>query len=135
MLLYRGKLILLDYEVFHCGEPAFDVGFAMAHFLSKAHHLPKERARLANASSLFVNTYRREIASLPWAADLEPRLVRHVLGCSLARVAGKSLMEYMSPQENARQREVVLQLMQNPPASIEQLISQFIEKIEAHAHN
>ena len=133
VLVYRGKLILLDYEVFHCGEPAFDIGFAMAHFLSKMHHLPGERARIAKATAKFVEVYRYEIASLPWAASLEPRLVQHALGCSLARVAGKSLMEYMSPQDNARQREVVLLLMQKPPASIEQLISQFIEKIEAHA--
>jgi len=38
-LIYRDKLILLDYEVFHFGDPAFDVGFALTHFLSKAHHL------------------------------------------------------------------------------------------------
>ena len=87
----------------------------------------------AKATAKFVEVYRHEIASLPWAVSLEPRLVQHALGCSLARVAGKSLLEYMSPQENARQREVVLLLMQKPPASIEQLISQFIEKIEAHA--
>src|SRR4029077_8113099 len=48
-LIYRGKLILLDYEVMHFGEPAFDVGFALAHFLSKAHPLPQARARLASA--------------------------------------------------------------------------------------
>jgi aminoglycoside phosphotransferase (APT) family kinase protein len=134
-LLYRGKLILLDYEVFHCGEPAFDVGFAMAHFLSKMHHLPQHRSELASATTLFINTYRRAVALLPWAATLEPRLVRHALGCSLARVAGKSLMEYMSVEENSRQREVLIQLVRNPPASIEQLISHFIEKIEAHGKN
>jgi 5-methylthioribose kinase len=133
VLLYEGKLILLDYEVFHCGEPAFDIGFAMGHFLSKVHHLPQSRVQIAAATTRFIETYRREVSSLPWAATLEPRLVRHALACSLARVAGKSLMEYMSPEENARQRGVVLQLIQHPPASIEQLISQFIEKTEAHA--
>jgi 5-methylthioribose kinase len=133
VLLYRGKLILLDYEVFHCGEPAFDAGFAMAHFLSKAHHLPQYRSRLAHAATLFITAYRKEVAALPWAATLEPRLVRHALGCSLARVAGKSLMEYMSEQENVRQREVLIQLIRHAPVNIEQLISQFISKIEAHA--
>ncbi|HEX4488861.1 MAG TPA: phosphotransferase [Terriglobales bacterium] len=133
VLLYRSKLILLDYEVFHCGEPAFDIGFAMAHFLSKMHHLPQHRAQIASATRAFTDVYRREVASLAWVDTLEPRLVRHALACSLARVAGKSLMEYMSAAENARQRAVVLQLMQDPPASIAQLISQFIEKIEAHA--
>ena len=132
-LLYQGKLILLDYEVCHFGDPAFDIGFALAHFLSKAAHLPKDRAGLANATLLFVSTYRREIASLPWAARLEPRLVRHALGCSLARVAGKSLLEYLSPQERSRQQEVLLQLIVKSPASIEDLVSQFVQKIEAYA--
>jgi hypothetical protein len=84
---------------------------------------------------LFVDVYRREIDSLPWAAILEPRLVRHALACSLARVAGKSLLEYMTPLENHRQREIVGQLMANPPGSIAQLLAEFMEKIEAHAHN
>ena len=135
VLLYRGKLILLDYEVFHWGEPAFDVGFALAHFLSKAHHLPKERAGLAKAMSLFVDVYRQEVASLPWAATLEARLVRHTMGCSLARVAGKSLLEYMTAQENHRQCEVVRRLTANPPGSVAELIAEFLENIEAHAHH
>ena len=63
-LIYRGKLILLDYEVMHFGEPAFDTGFALAHFLSKAHHLPEARARLADAASLFWRTYQMNCP--PW---------------------------------------------------------------------
>jgi 5-methylthioribose kinase len=134
-LIYRGKLVLLDYEVFHFGEPAFDIGFAMAHFLSKAHHLGKDRQELARSAILFVEVYRREIASLQWAADLEPRLVAHSLGCSLARVAGKSLLEYMTPREMARQRDIVLQIMADPPVTVPELVSQFTEKIEAHAQD
>lgn len=135
VLIYRDKLILLDYEVFHFGEPAFDVGFAMAHFLSKLHHSPKDRMRLAEQAIRFVQVYRTQVASLPWAASLEPRLVRHALGCSLARVAGKSQLEYLDPQEIARQRDVVVNLIADPPTSIEALISQFQQKIETYAKN
>jgi 5-methylthioribose kinase len=134
-LIYRGKLILLDYEVFHFGEPAFDVGFALAHFLSKAHHSPKDRARLVSATILFVEVYRREIASLEWAGSLEPRLVRHALGCALARVAGKSPLEYLTPSEVVRQQAALLQLIANPPSSVEYMVAQFIQKIEAYANN
>jgi 5-methylthioribose kinase len=134
-ILYRGKLILLDYEVFHFGEPAFDIGFAMAHFLSKAHHFPGSRTSFANAAALFVKVYRDEIASLEWAASLEPRLVRHTLGCSLARVAGKSQLEYRTVEESVRQQELLLQLIADPPATLEDLIAQFISKIDAYAEN
>jgi 5-methylthioribose kinase len=134
-LIYRGKLILLDYEVVHFGDPAFDVGFALTHFLSKAHHLPQERARLAEAAALFWQVYAREIARLSWAGSLEPRVVRHTLGCLLARVAGKSPLEYLTREEVVRQRAVVLALIANPPADIPDLIAEFIHKIETYAEN
>jgi len=135
ILVYRGKLILLDYEVAHWGEPAFDVAFALTHFLSKAHHLPRVRVPLADAARLFWQVYSGEIASLDWAKDLEPRVVRHALGCLLARVAGKSPLEYLTRQEVARQRDVILQLIANPPTKVNDLITRFIEQIEGYAEN
>ena len=134
-IIYRDKLILLDYEVFHFGEPAFDLGFALAHFLSKAHHSPKNRALLASCAAIFMDVYRREIASLEWAELIEPRLVRHTLGCSLARVAGKSLLEYLTSEEMARQQDVLVRLIANPPTTVEELIVRFIENLDAHAQN
>jgi len=134
-LLYRGKLILLDYEVFHFGDPTFDVGFALTHFLSKSHHLPKARGRLANAAALFWQVYSDQIAALDWADAVESRVVRHTLACLLARVAGKSPLEYLTPQEAERQREVVLLLIADPPANTNELIAKFVQKIEAYAEN
>ena len=133
-LVYRSKLILLDYEVVHFGDPTFDVGFALTHFLSKAHHLGKERAPLANAAALFWRVYVKEVAPLGWYTT-EERAVRHTLGCLLARVAGKSPLEYLTTQEATRQKDVVLQLIANPPAEISDLIAEFIQKLEAHAKN
>jgi 5-methylthioribose kinase len=134
-LIYRGKLILLDYEVVHFGDPAFDVGFALTHFLSKAHHLAKDRARLATVAEVFWQVYCKEIARLNWAAALEPRVVRHTLGCLLARVAGKSPLDYLTPEETTRQRDTVLALMVKPPSSVPDLIAEFVHKIEAYAQN
>jgi 5-methylthioribose kinase len=134
VLIYRNKLILLDYEVVHFGDPAFDVGFALTHFLSKANHLPEQRALLADAASLFWHTYFKEVAALGWGT-LESRSVRHTLGCLLARVAGKSPLEYLANEEAARQRDAVLYLMSKPPSKITDVISKFIQQIESHAEN
>ena len=134
-LIYRDRLILLDYEVVHFGDPAFDIGFALTHFLSKANHLRTERSRLAAVAALFWHVYRKQIESLEWTGDLESRAVRHTLACLLARVAGKSTLEYLTHQEAERQREVVLQLITNSPPGVEDLISEFIRKIEAYAEN
>jgi len=132
-LIYQNKLILLDYEVVHVGDPGFDLGFALTHFLSKAHHLPTERYRLACAAELFWQVYREEIAQVNWAKELEQRVVRHTLGCLLARVAGKSPLEYLTSAEMIRQRDAVLALMREPPASVPKLIAEFIRKIESYA--
>jgi len=133
-LLYRGKLVLLDYEVVHYGDPAFDVGFALTHFLSKANHMPEKRPLLTAAAARFWQIYFDEIAPLKWDA-IEPRIVRHILGCLLARVAGKSPLEYLTAEEATRQQGVMLLLMENPPDKVGDLIYEFADKIEAHAKN
>jgi 5-methylthioribose kinase len=134
-LIYKTKLILLDYEVVHFGDPAFDVGFAMAHFFSKAHHLHNERSRLVSAAELFWQAYCEEIKRLDWAEALEPRAVYHTLGCLLARVAGKSRLEYLTSEEMTRQRDIVLELITAPPKRFANLIETFVHKIETYARN
>jgi 5-methylthioribose kinase len=129
-LINRDKLIILDYEVIHFGDPAFDLGFALTHFLSKAHHLPAHRTSLLNATNTFWRRYFEEISRLPWARDVEARAVRHALGCLLARVAGKSPLEYLSSEESSRQRDAVLGMISSPPCVARDLIDEFIRKIE-----
>jgi len=134
-LIYQGRLIILDYEVVHFGDPAFDAGFALAHFLSKAHHLRSNRVRLANSTAVFWQSYASEISSVPWADALEARVVRQALGCLLARVAGKSPLEYLTKTELLRQGKVVLSMMNAPPNSVRTLIDEFIGKIGDYADN
>jgi 5-methylthioribose kinase len=134
-LIYCDKLILLDYEVVHYGDPAFDAGFALTHFLSKAHHLPEKRNMIVDAALLFWRTYQKEIATRPWAEKVGPRAVRHTLACLLARVAGKSPLEYLPIEERARQRTIVLALIANPPSTVPDLIHNFVQEIETYAEN
>jgi len=131
-LIYQGRLILIDHEVVHFGDPAFDVGFALTHFLSKAHHVHQERRRLADSAQLFWRTYAGQVSVLPWADTLEPRVVRHTLGCLLARVAGKSRLEYLGGLEMSRQSDVVLSLIAALPAGVPDLIDQFVNQIQLY---
>jgi 5-methylthioribose kinase len=126
ILVREGRLVLLDHEVIHFGEPAFDLGFSLTHFLSKAHHLPGLRNDFADAARFYWATYREVVEELPWAADIEQRTVRHTLGCLLARVAGRSPLEYLDQSERARQREAVLSLLQYPPESVPGLVVDFV---------
>jgi 5-methylthioribose kinase len=64
IIIYQRRLKLLDHEVVHFGDPAFDVGFALTHLLSKAHHQYKERGLLTDAVVLFWTVYSKEILPL-----------------------------------------------------------------------
>ncbi len=125
VLVYQDNLILLDHEVIHFGDPTFDLGFSMTHFLSKAHHLPTQRKTFADAARLYWQSYLFHLGDVSWLADLETRAVRQTLGCLLARVAGRSLLEYLSREEQIRQQAVVVELMKQPPLTMADLIDQF----------
>ncbi len=129
VLVHAGRLVLLDYEVIHWGDPAFDVGFSMTHLLSKAHHLSSHRAAFKQAAHLYWQTYFTQVAGL--FGDLETRSVHCTLGCLLARVDGRSPLEYLSEAERDQQRNAVLSLMADPPAAMSHLIDQFIALIDA----
>jgi aminoglycoside phosphotransferase (APT) family kinase protein len=129
VLIHDGNLILLDHEVIHFGDPAFDLGFSLAHFLSKAHHLPAHRDAFARAASAYWAAYLDGVSNTAVADRLEPRAVRHTLGCLLARVAGRSPLEYLTPAEQGRQRDTVCRLMGAPPGSIAELLHLFTESL------
>jgi tRNA A-37 threonylcarbamoyl transferase component Bud32 len=130
VLVHDGRLVLLDHEVIHFGDGAFDLGFALTHLLSKAHHLRERRGDFANAARTFWLTYRRGIGDVPWAQDVEPRAVRHTLACLLARCIGRSPLEYFRPETAARQANVASSAMEHPPAAMLDFIDDFVRGIE-----
>lgn len=129
ILVHDGRLILLDHEVIHWGDPAFDLGFSLTHLLSKAHHLPSQRDTFAAAAGDYWATYSRHVAEEAWAGDIEAFAVRHTLACLLARVAGRSPLEYLPAAARARQQTVVTEIMADPPAHMDMLISGFTKSI------
>ena len=129
ILVHEGRLVLLDHEVIHFGDPAFDLGFSLTHFLSKAHHLPARRHDFAAAALAYWRVYAEELGKPAWAADLEPRAVRHTLACLLARVVGRSPLEYLDAAERIRQRDAVLHILHAVPVTVADLISQFEKQL------
>jgi aminoglycoside phosphotransferase (APT) family kinase protein len=127
ILVHQDRLVLLDHEVIHWGDGAFDIGFALAHFLSKAHHLPAHRAQFAEAAHRFWTTYA---AQTHWPQPMEPRAVRHALGCLLARVRGRSPLEYLDEPHRRRQERIAVQMMRSPPQTVAELAGQFVKHLE-----
>jgi 5-methylthioribose kinase len=130
ILVREGRLVLLDHEVIHFGDPAYDAGFALTHLLSKAHHLRARRGDFAVAAINFWQSYRQALGRVSWESDLEQFAIWHTLGCLLARVAGKSTLEYLNEKERRRQRETVVALMQQQIGSLADLVEHFLRRIE-----
>ena len=106
-LLYQNNLVLLDHEVAHFGDGAFDIGFSMTHFLSKARHMPSFSKDLLSAAQHYWNVYQENAKPTP---EWEARAVRHTIACMLARVRGKSQLEYLSETSKQEQLSFCLSL-------------------------
>ena len=130
VLVYNNRLVLLDHEVIHWGDPAFDVGFALTHLLSKANHLPDARARFTAAAQAFWDAYRAE--GRPDAV-LAERAARHTLGCLVARIVGRSPLGYLSEDARRRQLAAALALMSASPSEPGALIPALIAALEGRA--
>ncbi len=123
VLVRQGHLVLLDHEVIHRGDPAFDTGFALSHLLAKANHVC--RTTFKNAAEVFWRTYVQNGGPASGSDT-----ARHATACLLARVDGKSPLEYLTPREQARQRETALGLVGQTPGTVDELIQIFTGAME-----
>ncbi len=131
ILVHNGRLILLDHEVIHFGDPAFDVGFSLAHLLSKSNWVAARRADFAAAAGSHWSVYRQSIGSPPWAAGLESRSVAHTLACLLARCIGRSPLEYLNAPAAARQANAASAMMLGPISrGMNAMIEEFVARLE-----
>jgi 5-methylthioribose kinase len=131
VLIYQQRMVLLDHEVAHFGDPAFDLGFSLTHFLSKAHHLPNNRFAFINAALDYWKTYYELVCELPWSGGLEHRAIKHTVACLLARTVGRSPLEYLNEFERDRQTRAALNLIDVSPTSLSQLLEVFANGIES----
>ncbi len=98
--------ILLDAECAWWGDPAFDVAFCLNHLLLKTLWVPRAAAELLAAFDAMWDGYR---ARVDWEAiaGLEGRIATLLPGLFLARVDGKSPVEYLTDEvdrDKVRQR-------------------------------
>jgi len=129
VLVHNQQLILLDHEVLHFGDPAFDIGFSLTHFLSKALHLPQKRQALVGSAQLYWRLYLDEVREMPWIAHLDFRAAQHTLASLLARVCGRSPLEYLNSEERLFQKQIVLEMIEEGFSTVDQVIAGFAEKI------
>ncbi|MEZ5385991.1 MAG: aminoglycoside phosphotransferase family protein [Prosthecobacter sp.] len=103
------RLIVLDAECGWFGDPAFDTAFLLTHLHLKA----------------LLNAHVAELIPTFWTAyvtscghDIEDRTVKLLLCLLLARVHGKSPVEYLSDEQCAFVTRFVLAHLAHPPSSL-----------------
>ena len=123
MLVRREKIFLIDFEVIHWGDPSFDSGFLLNHLFLKAFHQPPVEELFIEAAREFWKTLLTGFVLEPRAAgDFERMTVRHLGGLMLARIDGKSPVEYIQDEETKEQvRRVAKRILLERPERLEEV--------------
>lgn len=100
-LLTDGEAVcLVDHEVATRGDAAFDVAFLLHHLALKAVHLESKRSELLDLATRFLRVYEHERASSD--PGVLGRALAYLGPLLVARVDGKSPVEYLSPTSRKR---------------------------------
>jgi aminoglycoside phosphotransferase (APT) family kinase protein len=122
-ILFRdGQPIILDAECATMGDPAFDVSFCVNHLLLKSYHLPAMRAALRTEALTLWQTYAPFIDWEP-ASALEARVVTLLPMLMLARIDGKSPVEYLTEPVREQVRAAAQPLIATPVADVAALLN------------
>jgi len=113
--------VLLDAECAWYGDPAFDLAFCLNHLLLKAAVVREAAPQLAASFAELVRGYLAQVVWEP-AERLEARAARMLPALMLARVDGKSPVEYIT-REPAREaiRALASQLLREPVMKLGQV--------------
>ena len=111
--------VFLDAECACIGDPAFDIAFCLNHFLLKCLWNPVAREGFMECFRKMTTSYLKQV---DWedAKDLEMRASGLLPGLFLARVDGKSPVEYITEENQKNQvRHCARSLLLDPPKRLD----------------
>ena len=123
--------ILLDAECAWYGDPAFDLAFCLNHLLLKCLWVPQARERFLTCFDAFADAYLSGVAwELP--DGLEARATALLPGLLLARVDGKSPVEYLDAERDKDLvRSCATQMLREPLTHLDQVRERWDSTITA----
>lgn len=124
LIVYQDRVLALDFEVAHWGDPAFDTGFMLTHLVAKAVHRREDRDAYLSGARAFWQAYRGDVGE-PGASEADTVAELSVL--LLCRVDGKSKLEYLSPDG----REIIRQLARGLIVSGERDLDWVLDAVSA----
>ena len=110
--------VFLDAECACIGDPAFDLAFCLNHFLLKCLWTPSATSGFLDCYHAMTSGYLNEV---DWEArtQLETRAAHLLPGLLLARVDGKSPVEYLDREaDRNRVRRCARRLLEEPPSEL-----------------
>jgi aminoglycoside phosphotransferase (APT) family kinase protein len=123
--------VFLDAECAWWGDPAFDLAFCLNHLMLKCLWVPTATAALLDSFQAMTATYLPLVSWEP-AAALEGRTAHLLPALFLARVDGKSPVEYITTDhQRARVRAVARRLLTDPPDRLIDVIQAWKGEIAA----
>ncbi|MGH1419151.1 MAG: phosphotransferase [Hyphomicrobiaceae bacterium] len=129
IIFRNGFPIVLDAECATMGDASFDTSFCINHLILKAVHLPHSRNDLLLAVGRLWASYVQHVDWEP-VGDLETRVCALLPALMLARVDGKSPIEYLGDEERQWVRQIAIALIQAPTRSLSAFVKQIANKLE-----
>lgn len=130
IIFRQGVPIFLDAECATIGDPSFDVSFCLNHLILKAVHIKETRHLLLASVLKFWNAYAQHVFWEP-AAALEERVCHLLPVLMLARLDGKSPVEYLSNDECIIVRSMAVSLIKNPEISFAKFVERVTHNMES----
>jgi 5-methylthioribose kinase len=134
LLVQGNHIFLIDFEVVHWGDPAFDAGFLLNHLFLKAFHQPRFGRLYFSAAREFWKELLRgsEETAL---GDFENMTLRHLSALMLARMDGKSPVEYIREEmTKERVRRFAKRLLLEGPLGLEETLATAQKMVEIMNH-
>ena len=127
LLISPCRIWLIDFEVGHFGDPAFDLGFFLTHLALKALHAGERRVDYLALIDVFWSAYQAAliaVVSRGELTDLSRRSAAHWAACMLARVDGKSPVDYLTVDERLFTRRFASELLLHPGRSVSEILGE-----------
>jgi len=117
--------VLLDAECAWYGDPAFDLAFCLNHLLLKTVARPQNMAAYLQCFDALKSSYLSRLTWEPVAA-FEKRCAALLSGMLLARIDGKSPVEYISSDlDRNRVRRVAVALLRSGVDSLSEIVQRW----------
>jgi len=116
-----GHPVLLDAECAWYGDPAFDAAFCLNHLLLKSIHLPAIGPALRDQAQIFAETWLNHFSDA-LRAELDSRAAALLPCLMLARVDGKSPVEYLGDDSRETIRQISIPMIRQPPNRLSDVI-------------